>query len=59
MATKNFMFGLLGTALFKFICNYISTYREIALFKFICNFISTYREITSVIREINEKMEEI
>ncbi|KAL6285702.1 hypothetical protein ACE6H2_010092 [Prunus campanulata] len=46
MATKNIstlVLGLMGAAFFKLICNYISTYRETA----------------SVLREIDEKMEEI
>ncbi|CAL9010036.1 unnamed protein product [Prunus brigantina] len=46
MATKyisTLVLGLMGSSFFKFICNYISTYRE----------------TTSVLREIDEKMEEI
>ncbi|KAL6285706.1 hypothetical protein ACE6H2_010096 [Prunus campanulata] len=38
---------------------YISTLVGAAFFKFICNYISTYRETVSVLREIDEKMEEI
>ncbi|KAL6285708.1 hypothetical protein ACE6H2_010098 [Prunus campanulata] len=40
---SNLVLGMMGAAFFEFICNYISTYRQ----------------TVSVLREIDEKMEEI